>query len=82
MSKLRALFATPGSPSLIIFAACLTKVAKHLALLACLAIVGQASGRAPIGQPAIFLIVAGASLIYSIGETLKRRQRHFSSMRR
>jgi len=61
------------SPSAIVFAAFLTKLAKHLALLVCLAIVGQATGRVALGQRSILLLVMGAALINALGQTLKRR---------
>jgi hypothetical protein len=56
-------------------AAFLTKLAKHLALLACLMILGKASGRFVIGPPAIFLLVFLAAVIHFVGSTLERRSR-------
>jgi len=64
------------SPSAIVFTAFLNKLAKHLALLACLAIVGQATGRVALGQRSILLLVVGAAVIDVLGRTLKRRWRH------
>ena len=64
------------SPSTIVCAAFLKKLAKHLALLACLAIVGQATGRVALGQPSILLLIAGAALIHAVGQALERRWRH------
>jgi len=64
------------SPSTIVFAAFLTKLAKHLALLACLAIVGVATGRALLSQRSILLLVIGAALIDALGQTLKHRSPH------
>jgi len=61
------------SPLTIVVAAFLTKLAKHLALLACLAIVGEASGKAAIGQPAILLLIIGATLLHQAGSALKQR---------
>jgi hypothetical protein len=61
------------SPLTIVVAAFLTKLAKHLALLACLAIAGQAAGRAALGQRSIVWLVVGAVLIHALGQTLKRR---------
>jgi hypothetical protein len=61
------------SLSPLVFAAFLTKLAKHLALLVCLAIVGQATGRAALGQLTILLLAVAASLIHGLGQTLKRR---------
>jgi hypothetical protein len=61
------------SPSAIVFAAFLTKLAKHLALLACLAIAGQATGRAALGPPAILFLIICAALLHSVGLALKPR---------
>ena len=61
------------SPLTIVTAVFLTKLAKHLALLACLAIAGQATGRAVLGQPAILFLVICAALLHSVGLVLKRR---------
>jgi hypothetical protein len=68
-------FGPSRAPSTIVLAACLTKLAKHLALLACLAIVGQATGRAFVGQRFIFILILAAALIHSLGQTIKRRRR-------
>ena len=69
----RAFLCTCRAPSTIVFAAFLTKLAKHLALLVCLAIAGQATGRAALGQRSIFLLVVAAALIHGLGQSLKRR---------
>ena len=61
------------SPSAIVLAAFLTKLAKHLALLACLAIVGQTTGRAALGQLAILFLVICAALLHTVGLALKPR---------
>lgn len=58
--------------AIIVAAACLTKIARHLALLASLAIIGAADGRGPIGQVAIFLVVVAAALFHSCGASLRR----------
>ena len=66
-------FASAGgqhSVSALASGAVLAKLAKHLALLACLAIVGQASGRAAIGALAIFSLVVIAAVLHSIGRAL------------
>ena len=68
-------FGSSRAPSIIVLAAFLTKLAKHLALLACLAIVGQATSRAFVGQRFIFLLILAAALIHSLGQTLKGRRR-------
>jgi hypothetical protein len=60
-------------PSMFVVASFLIKLAKHMALIACLMIAGSATGRATIGQLAIFSLVAGAAVIYSIGQSIKRR---------
>ena len=59
----------------------LTKLAKHLVILACLAIVGETSGRLVIGQRSIFLLIVLAALIDSAGRTFQRRL-HFQILRR
>ena len=51
----------------------LSKLAKHLAVLACLGIVGETSGRLAIGQLGIFLLVVCAALAHSVARTLQRR---------
>jgi hypothetical protein len=51
----------------------LSKLAKHLAVLACLAIVLKTSGRLVIGEMGIFLLVVSAALFHSAGRTLQRR---------
>lgn len=72
-------FGLSRAPSIIVIAAFLTKLAKHLALLACLAIVGEATGRAFVGQRFIFVLILAAALIHSLGQTIKRRRRHAPS---
>jgi hypothetical protein len=62
---------TPSS--VFVIASFLIKLAKHLALIACLMIAGSATGRAAISQIAIFCLVAGAAVIYSIGQSMQRR---------
>lgn len=51
----------------------LTKVAKHMALLACFMIVGSATGRATINELGIFSLIAAAALVYSVGRSLEGR---------
>jgi hypothetical protein len=58
---------------LCLSAAFLSKLAKHLAVLACLGIVGETSGRFAIGQMGIFLLVVFAALLHSGARTLQRR---------
>ena len=69
----RPVLATRRSLSPLVVAAILTKFAKHLALLVCLAIVGQATGRAAFGQLTILLLTVAAALIHGLGQSLKRR---------
>jgi hypothetical protein len=58
---------------IILSSAFLSKLAKHLAVLACLAIVGETSGRFVIGQKGILVLVVSAALLHSAGRTLQRR---------
>jgi hypothetical protein len=58
--------------STTVIASFLKKFAKHLVLLACLMILGRATGRVDQGQLVIFLIVAGAALLDCIGNHLER----------
>ena len=69
----RLLFGARRSPSVLVFAAFLIKLAKHLALLVCLAIVGQATGRAAFGQLTVALLTLTAAFIHGLGQTLRRR---------
>jgi hypothetical protein len=69
----RNLAAQTRHPSMLVIAAFLTKLAKHLALIACLMIAGSATGRVAVSQLAIFFLVAGATVAYSIGQRMTRR---------
>ena len=51
----------------------LPKLAKHLALLACLMIVSQVAGRPVVGQLGIFVTVVLAALFHSAGLAVRRR---------
>lgn len=51
----------------------LSKAAKHLALLACLMIVGKATGRFTIGEPDIFLLTIFATMAHLFGRALAPR---------
>ena len=64
------------SPSAIVFAAFLIKLAKHLALLAGLAVVGQATSGAAVPQPAVLGLVVCAALVHTLGQILERRWRN------
>lgn len=59
----------------------LTRVAKHLALLACLSIVGAINQHIPIGQVTIFALIVVAAIVHSISHGLtltERRTAHQS----
>ena len=51
----------------------LLKLAKHVALLACLLLVGKARGEPTIGPLGILLVIIGAALIHSVGRRLQIR---------
>ena len=51
----------------------LTKIAKHLALLACFMIVGDATGRPVLGQLGVFILVVLAAVIHSVGCAVQSR---------
>jgi hypothetical protein len=59
-------------PGIFVTVAALTKIARHLALLASLAIIAAATDRSPVGQFAIFLLVAIAALLHSFAASLRR----------
>ena len=50
--------------------ALLSKLAKHVAVLVCLAIAGNATHRFVIGQMSIFLLAVLAALLHSAGRRL------------
>jgi hypothetical protein len=56
-----------------ISASIMAKVSKHLALLTCMMILAQASGRADIGPLGIFILVVLAVLAHAAERTLRRR---------
>jgi hypothetical protein len=56
------------SPSRIATGLFLTRLGKHLVVLACLLIVGQASGRFDIGQLAIFILIVASAASHSSGK--------------
>ena len=58
-------------PATCVTAAVLAKLAKHLALLASLAILGEATGRIAVSQLAIFILVVVAALSSTIGRALQ-----------
>ena len=62
-------------PATCVTAAVLTKLAKHLALLASLTILGEATGRIAAGELTIFMLVVLAVLSRTIGRTLQLRLR-------
>jgi len=49
------------------------KLAKHLALLASVLIIGGALGKSFSAQIAVFIVVVAATLLHSIARTLQRR---------
>ena len=51
--------------------ALLPKLAKHLALVACLMIVSQVASRPVVGQLGIFVTVVLAALLHSAGRTIR-----------
>ena len=51
----------------------LTKIAKHLGLLACFMIIGDSTGRPVLGQLGIFILVVLAALIHSAGRAVRSR---------
>ena len=51
----------------------LAKLAKHLALLASVLIIGGALGKSFSGQIAVFIVIVAATLVHSIARTLQRR---------
>ena len=58
--------------SAAVIAGLLQKFAKHLALLACLLILGRATGRVDPGQLTILLIVVSAATLHFLGNSLGR----------
>lgn len=72
----------PFHVSVCVGAAFLVKLAKHLALIACLMIIGAAPGRVTANETGIFLTVACAALLHSIGRILDRRLRPGASFPR
>lgn len=70
-------FAGGSNPSSLRWRACavapiLAKLAKHLALLAAVLIIGGANGNSSAGQITILIVVALAALLHSIAQTLQR----------
>lgn len=51
----------------------LAKLAKHLALLASVLIIGGALGKSLSAQIAVFIVVVAATLLHSIARTLQHR---------
>ena len=60
-------------PSMGVIAAFLIKLAKHMALLTCLAILVPATDRSTATQLGIFFVVLTAAVLYSVGRALERR---------
>jgi len=59
----------------IVTAIGLEKIAKHLALLACLAVVFKANGWTDTGEPAIVALAIGACLVHRWARWLMVRTR-------
>jgi len=51
----------------------LTKLSKHLVLLACLMIVGRATGQHLLTPVGIFLLIVVAAALHCAGRSLERR---------
>jgi len=51
----------------------LARLAKHLALLASVLIIGGALGKSLSAQIAVFIVVVAATFLHSIARTLQRR---------
>lgn len=65
--------AKPSHARACVIGTFLIKLAKHLALIACLLIAGRSTGRFAGGELGIFLTVMSAALLHSIGRVLQRR---------
>ena len=59
-----------------VIGACLIKLAKHLALMTCLLIIGEPVGRFAVSQLALFVMVLTAAVLHSIGRVLQCRLSH------
>ena len=64
----------PARPSTSIIAAFLIKLAKHMALLTCLAILAPGTEGSTAMQLGIFFVVMAAAVLYSVGRALERRR--------
>ena len=60
-------------PSAAVLVTFLTKLAKHLVIIACLMIVGRSTGRFAATQFTIFTTILGAALLHTIGRIFQRR---------
>ena len=63
------------APSCVI-GAFLIKLAKHLAVMTCLLIIGEPIGRFDVSQIGLFLMVLTAAVLHSIGRVLQCRLSH------
>ena len=59
-----------------VIGAFLVKLAKHLALMTCLLIIGEPVGRFAVSQLGLFLMVLTAAVLHSIGRVLQCRLSH------
>jgi len=57
----------------IVASAFLIKLGKHLALLACLLILGRASGRYEVNEIPVFALTVLSALIHLAGRSLRHR---------
>jgi hypothetical protein len=55
-----------------VFAAFLSKLARHVALIACLMVIGGATGRFALSPLGIFLMAAAAAVLHCAGSYLKQ----------
>jgi hypothetical protein len=58
----------------MIWGTLLEKTARHVALIACLCILFNASGQTNIKNGAVMLLVAGASALHLLGKSFKGRK--------
>jgi len=57
--------------SLLRLSVVIIKLAKHLALIACLLIVEEASGRSTVGEVGILFLVLAAATLHLVGKSLQ-----------
>ncbi len=57
-----------AAPARVILGLCLVKLGKHLAVLACLLILGQAAGHFHVSQLTIFALIVLSAITHSSGK--------------